>query len=35
MSNDKKSNDSPPRVQQKDEIALLKEHLEEARQGTK
>lgn len=35
MSNDKKSNDSPQRVQQKDEIALLKEHLEEARQGTK
>jgi hypothetical protein len=35
MSNEKKSNESPPRVQPKDEIALLKEHLEEARQATK
>lgn len=31
MSNEKKSSESPPRVEQKDEIALLKEHLEEAR----
>ena len=34
LSNDKKSSDSPPRTQIKDEVTLLKEHLEEARQAT-
>jgi len=35
LSNDKKSSDSPPRTQIKDEVTLLKEHLEEARQATR